>query len=416
MSYFKNRQVWSWALYDFANSAYATAVMAGLFPIFYKSFWSQGVAVTESTFYLGLANSLSSLVIVLLAPFMGALADRAGRRKRLLVISAFFGCLNTAVLSFIPAGDWLWAFFIYLFATVGFTSSVVFSDALLTQVAEPGQFTKVSSLGYGLGYLGGGLLFLLNVLMITQYQWFGFTSMNSATQWAFLSVALWWGLFTLPVLFWVPDSVKPHQGISELIMVSIQQVWLTLKHIRQHKPVFLFLLSYWFYIDAVDTIVRMAVDYGMSLGLQSTDLILALLITQFVGFPAAIIYGYLGHHFGIKRALLVGLMVYLFVILWAYQIQSATDFYVLAVIVGLVQGGVQALSRAYFAHLIPTNQAAEFFGFYNIIGKFSVIIGPVLMGAVALISGDNRMSILSIAVLLLIGMVLLFKVSDNRRP
>lgn len=416
MSYLRNKQVWSWALYDFANSAYATAVMAGLFPIFYKSFWSQGLAHTESTFYLGLANSLSSLLIVLLAPFLGALADRAGRRKRLLVIAAFFGCLNTAVLTFIPAGEWLWAFFIYMFASVGFSASVVFSDSLLTQVSQPEQYTRVSSLGYALGYLGGGILFLFNVLMITRYQTFGFSSMDSATQWSFISVAIWWGLFTLPVLFFVHDQVNVGIGIKELLKDSSQQVITTLRHVRQHKTIFMFLLSYWFYIDAVDTIIRMALDYGMSLGLKPVDLIRALLITQFVGFPAAILYGYLGHLIGNKRALLMGLMVYLFVVIWAYRIQTAADFYILAVIVGLVQGGVQALSRAFYANIIPREQAGEFFGFYNIIGKFSVIIGPVLMGTVALISGDSRLSILTIAVLLIIGMALLFKVSDNTQP
>lgn len=414
--YLRNRRVWSWALYDFANSAYATTVMAGLYPIFYKSFWSTGLSESESTFYLGLANSSASLVIVLLAPLLGAIADKAGLRKRMLLSLAFFGCLNTAILGLIPAGHWPVAALIYAMATIGFSGSVVFSDALLTQVCESRWYTQASSLGYALGYLGGGLLFLINALMITQYQWFGFNSMDSATQWSFISVAVWWMLFSIPLWLFVTEQQGTHLPILMLFQSGVREVMTTLRHIRQYKIVFLFLISYWFYIDAVDTIIRMAVDYGMALGLRPVDLIKALLLTQFIGFPAAILYGYLGERIGNKSGLMLGLVVYLGVILWAYQMQTTAEFYWLAAVIGLVQGGIQALSRAFFAQLIPTQRAAEFFGFYNIIGKFSVIIGPVLLGAVTLISGDHRLAILSIAILLLIGMALLAKVKDNGTP
>jgi UMF1 family MFS transporter len=429
----EKKAIWGWALYDWANSAFATTVMAGFFPIFFKQYWSHGADVNLSTAQLGFGNSLAGLAMALLAPVLGAMADMAAAKKRFLIFFAYLGALSTAALYLIGQGQWTSAILCYALGIVGFSGANVFYDALLPSVAPPERVDRVSSLGYALGYLGGGLLFLLNVAMTLTPQTFGLADASTAVRLSFVSVAVWWGIFTIFTIAWVPEqtarSVSPRAGNA--LSASFRQVGSTFKKIRQYKPVLIFLLAYWCYIDGVDTIIRMAVDYGLSLGFESTDLIVALLVVQFVGFPAALVFGRLGHAWGPRKAIFLGLGIYMGVTVWGAMMTNRLEFYVMAIFIGLVQGGVQALSRSYYSRLIPADQPAEFFGFYNMLGKFASIVGPALMGIVglavrrALMPADptaealtrigqiaSRCSIASILILFLIGAVLLYFVED----
>jgi MFS transporter, UMF1 family len=397
------KAVWSWALYDWANSAFATTVLAGFFPVFFKLYWSNSSA-TEGTFALGLANSLASLLVAVVAPVLGAIADRGSAKKRFLAVFALVGILMTAGLWFVAQGDWAMAVLLYVGGSVGFFGSIIFYDSLLVSVAPRPRWDSVSSLGFGLGYLGGGLLFLVNVLMYRFPELFGIPDGATAVRLSFVSVAVWWALFSLPLFFWVEE---PKEGGNlpalKAVRAGFSQLGGTLKSIGSQKVIVLFLLAYWFYIDGVDTIIKMAVNYGTDLGFDSSSLIVALLVVQFVAFPAALVYNWIGSKVGIKPAILGGIAAYAVITIFAYFLTDITGFYVLAACVGLVQGGLQALSRSAFARLVPPDKSGEYFGFFNMFGKFATIIGPFLMGLVTQMSGDSRLGILSVIVLFLAG-------------
>lgn len=404
------RAVWSWAFYDWANSAFATVVMAGFFPIFFKQYWSLDVPATESTYHLGIINSAASLVVVLLSPILGAIADQMGRRKGFLLIFACLGAVMTGGLYWVEQGQWLLAALLYIAAVIGFSGGNLFYDALLNVVSPARTIDRVSALGFGLGYLGGGLLFSVNVWMTLQPERFGLADASEAVRVAFICTALWWVLFSLPLIFFVNEPPANKIGAAKAIKNGFNQLRKTFNKIKVLRQTFLFLLAYWLYIDGVDTIIRMAVDYGLSVGLASNDLIVALLITQFVGFPAAIAFGHIGERIGPKQGILLALAVYIGITLFSAFMHSAWQFYLMAVIIGLVQGGVQSLSRSLFTRLIPAGQSAEFFGFYNMLGKFAAVLGPVLVGWVTWLSDSNRVGIFSIILLFLAGGYLLLRV------
>ncbi|MCP3665127.1 MAG: MFS transporter [Gammaproteobacteria bacterium] len=410
----KHKEILSWALYDWANSAYATTVMAGFFPLFFKQYWAVELSDTESTFQLGLINSIASIIIVLLAPILGAIADCGGTKKRFLIFFAFLGALMTCALYLVAKGDWQFAVILYAGGILGFSGSNVFYDALLIDVAERQQFDQVSAYGFALGYLGGGLLFTINVLMTLYPQWFGLADITEAVRVSFLSVAVWWAFFTIPLILFVHEK-KPAEkrGWFASIGGGLAQIYQTGQEIRNYHQVLLFLVAYWLYIDGVDTIVRMAVDYGLTLGFGPSDLMTALLITQFVGFPATLLFGLYGRVKGPKQGIMLAIFIYLLVLLWAYQMERVWEFYALAVAIGLVQGGIQTLSRSLYAGLIPADKAGEFFGFYNLLGKFAAVIGPILVGWVGVMTGSHRIAILSLALLFIIGAVFLARV-DTR--
>ena len=382
------KAIWGWALYDWANSAFATTVMAGFFPIFFKQFWSSGADVNVSTAQLGFGNSIASLMVALMAPILGAIADKGSAKKKFLVFFAYLGVLMTAALFLVQEGQWVWAIFVYAMGIIGFSGANVFYDSLLPGIVGEEKIDYVSGLGFSMGYLGGGLLFLINVLMTLMPRKFGLPDAAGAVRVSFLSVALWWGLFTFFTIFWVPEKKgdSADNNSESIVAAGFRQFVGTFKKIHHLKVVFLFLLAYWFYIDGVDTIIRMAVDYGLSLGFESTDLIVALLIVQFVGFPAALVFGKLGERWGVRKSIYLAIAIYMGVTVWGTMMTDKMEFYILAVVIGLVQGGIQALSRSYYSRLIPKNKAAEYYGFYNMLGKFAVILGPVLMGLVGLIA------------------------------
>lgn len=399
--------------------------MAGFFPIAFKYYWCHGVDVNTSTARLGFANAGASLVVALMAPVVGAVADRAAAHKRFLVFFAYWGVLSTACLFAIGEGQWAWAMAAYGMGIIGFSGSNIFYDALLVKVAGEERIDYVSGFGYALGYLGGGLLFLLSVLMTLAPRRFGLTDAPEAMRLSFLLVAAWWGIFTLFTAFWVREGPARESGGKGAVSGGFRQLVETFHKARRLRPVLLFLLAYWFYIDGVNTIVRMAVDYGLSLGFSQQDLILALLLVQFIGFPAAIGFGKLALRWAVRSCIFLAIGCYALIVVWATFMTSRMEFYLLAVAVGLVQGGIQALSRSYYARLIPQDQAGEFYGFYNMMGRFAAIVGPALMGLVALAvrralmppaptleeltrigQTASRLSIASLLVLFLIGAVL----------
>ena len=383
---YERKSIWGWAFYDWANSAFATTVMAGFFPIFFKQYWSYGTDINTSTAQLGFGNAIASLFVALLAPILGAIADKASARKKFLIFFAYLGVLMTAGLFLVDKGQWLLAIIIYVLGIIGFSGSIVFYDALLPLVTDESRYDRVSSLGYAMGYLGGGLLFLLNVAMTLAPTRFGLPDTPAAVRMAFITVAIWWGGFTVLTILWVSekDASASATGKCGAVKAGLLRLTETFKEFKHLKTTFLFLAAYWFYIDGVDTIIRMAVDYGLSLGFQSTDLIIALLMVQFVGFPAALAFGKLGQAFGVRRTIFIAIGCYIVITGWATMMTSKREFFILAAMIGLVQGGIQALSRSYYARLIPANRTAEYFGFYNMLGKFAAIIGPALMGAAGL--------------------------------
>lgn len=405
------RAVWSWAFYDWANSAYSTTVMAGFFPLFFKEYWADPHNPSQSTFYLGMANSIASMVVAALAPLLGSVADQGSAKKKFLTFFAFLGVIMTGGLWMVAQGNWQMAVLFYVIASIGFASGNVFYDALLPGLASEERVDAVSSLGFGLGYLGGGLLFLVNVFMYLKPEIFGIPDGATAIKLSFLSVAVWWAVFTIPLILFVPEP-KNYENIdfNNAIRMGWVQLVQTFKEIRNMKVVGTFLLAYWFYIDGVDTIIRMAVDYGMSLNFPGESLIVALLIVQFVAFPAALIYGWLASKIGAKMGIMVGITAYSFITLLGYFMTEAWHFYVLAILIGFFMGGIQALSRSLYTRIIPPDKSAEFFGFYNMLGKFAAIIGPALMGTIALLTGSARLSILSILLLFILGAFFLNKV------
>ena len=398
------KQIISWSLYDWANSTFSTTVMAGFFPIFFQQYWSTATDVTVSTWYLGLANSLASIAVASLAPFLGAIADKASVKKRLLIFFAFIGIISTGALSMVGQGYWKIAAVFYVVASVGFMSANIFYDSLLPSVASKQKRDFVSSLGYSLGYIGGGILFLVNVAMYLKPQFFGIADAPSAIKLSFLTVAVWWAIFTLPILIFVKEKAPANDiGIIKSISAGWIQLLSTLKRIRELKVVTTFLIAYWLYIDGVDTIIRMSVDYGTSLGFTTSTLITLLLMVQFIAFPATLIYNWFAKQIGIKQAILIAIGGYICIAVIGSLVSKEWHFYIIAILIGCFQGGIQALSRSLYSRIIPSHNSAEFFGFYNMFGKFATIIGPPLMGYVAMATGNPRFGILAIILLFVLG-------------
>jgi len=402
----KRASQWAWALTAWANHAFVTTVLVGLFPIFFDKYWAAALPGTSSTFYLGLTNSAASFIVMLLAPWLGTLADQHGRKKRWFGLCTWLGALAIAVLALIGAGHWILALVMFGLGSLGFWAGSSFQDALIVQVAEGRETNRVSSLGFALGYLGGGVLFLFNVVMVKYPQWFHIAGAGMAIRIAFVDVAVWWILFSLPMFRLV------HEAAPTARRTGWRELWQTVRGVLRDRPVLNFLLAYWLYIDAIGTLQQMAADYGIKLGFSSKAMIQALLLVQFVSWPCALLFGRLGDRIGAKRAIYVGLAVFLALTCYAYFMQTEFEFYILAAIVGTVQGGVQALSRSYFAHLIPRERSGEYFGFYNMLAKFAAVLGPLAMGVVAIATGNQRLSILVLGLFFIGGALLLARVRE----
>ncbi len=364
--YWSHRSVIGWALYDWANSAFSLTVVTVFFPLLLAQFWSTGVDSTVTTFRLGMANGFASFIVAVTAPLLGAIADRLSRRKGLLCLLAALGVVMTGALFFVAHGQWQMAVACYVVASVGFAGGNSLYDSLLVDITSADRFHQVSALGFGLGYIGGSLLFLVNIWMVSSPETFGLASEVEAIRIAFILVAIWWAVFSLPLLFWVHERTELHQqrSLADGLRLFVD----TAKKIVGDGNLRLFLVAYWLYIDGVYTIIKMAVDFGLSQGLSMQDLIRAILVTNLIGFPSALMFGRLGRVIGAKNGLYIGLGVYVAVTVAAVFVTTAGEFFVLAACIGLVQGGVQSLSRSLFAHLIPADSSAAYFGFYNMLG------------------------------------------------
>ncbi|WP_456272951.1 MFS transporter [Bacillus sp. AK031] len=405
----------SWIFYDWANSAYSIIISTAVFPLFYKAAATNaGVSAADSTAYLGYTIAIATFILAMLGPILGTIADYRGFKKKFFTFFFILGVTFTAMLAFIPSDQWLLLLIFYTFAAVGSAGANVFYDAFLTDVTTDEKMNRVSARGFGFGYIGSTIPFIISIAIIILAQSGTIPlSTTMASKIAFLITALWWGLFTIPLFKNVHQKYYIEREPNP-VANSFKRLGKTFKEIKKYRPLFLFLLAYFFYIDGVGTIITMSTAYGTDLGITSTNLLIILFVTQVVAAPFAILYGKLAERFTGKKMLYVGIIIYIFVCIYAYFLETTLDFWILAMLVATSQGGIQALSRSYFARLIPKQNANEFFGFYNIFGKFASIMGPLLVAVTAQVTGDSSTGVFSLVVLFIIGILILSRVPEPK--
>lgn len=410
----ERRELRAWAMYDWANSAFVTTVMAAVLPVYYHQVAAVGLPEHLRTAYWGYTQTIALAIVAISSPILGAMADHLGAKKKFLAFFAFTGVVGSAVLYFVQHGDWVLASTAFIVGNIGFAASELFYESLLPHIAKPNEIDRVSTAGYALGYVGGGLLLAIHLAWVSSPETFGLSDSGQASRVAFATVAVWWGIFTVPILRRVAEpaisSGDPHPFSGNSVRVGLQRVMATLREVRRRRQVFLFLLAFWLYNDGINTIIKMATIYGTEIGIGETDLIGALLLVQFVGIPCTFAFGALASRIGAKNGIYVSLVVYTAVSVFGYFITTAWHFWVLACGVAAVQGGSQALSRSLFATLVPTNNSSQFFGFYNITGKFGNLIGPFVFAVVSQWTGGSRMSILALVFFFVSGFALLTRV------
>lgn len=403
----------SWILYDCANSAQTLIVTTTILPIFFKTFAAKGMADTESTYYWGVGNTIAMLFVAVLSPILGALADHRGYKKRLFTFFLLVGVIATAALPAVREGQWLFCLMLFGFSTIGFYGAVVFYDSFLVDVATKDRMDWVSSSGFAWGYIASTVPYLACVALITQAKTLGFASSLAPTRLAFLITAAWWFVLTIPMLrnvhqvHFVPENKNP-------VRESFTRLANTLRNLTRYKALFGFLIAYFLYIDGVHTIYKMAVAFGLDIGIDQNMLLAILLVTQFVAFPCAIFFGWLAKFVGAKRMVLLGIGVYFLVTSLAYFITQVWHFWALAMMIAFAQGGIQSLSRSMFAKLVPPENSAQFFGFYDIFGKFATILGPVMVGGIGWLAGDTRKGVFSLIILFALGGFLLLRVEESK--
>lgn len=405
----------SWIFYDWANSAYSIIISTAIFPLFYKASASKaGISASDSTAYLGYTIAISTFILAMLGPILGTIADYRGFKKKFFSFFFTLGVSFTALLTFIPNDNWLLLLICYTITAIGFAGANVFYDAFLVDVTSEDRMNKVSARGFGLGYIGSTIPFIISIAIIILAQKEILSiSTTLASQIAFLITAAWWGLFAIPILRNVHQNyfIEPDQNP---VINSFKRLGKTFKNIRQYRALFLFLLAYFFYIDGVGTIITMSTAYGSDLGISSTNLLIILFVTQVVAAPFSILYGKLSDKFTGKKMLYVGIVIYMIVCIYAYFLKTTLDFWILAMLVATSQGGIQALSRSYYAKLVPKEKSNEFFGFYNIFGKFASVMGPLIVGLTAQITGHSNMGVFSLIILFVIGIFFLTRVSEPK--
>ncbi|MBP2076687.1 MFS transporter [Oceanobacillus polygoni] len=398
----------SWMLYDFGNSAFATTIMAAVLPVYYSSVAASGLEDGLATSYWGYSQSISVLVVAILAPILGAISDFSAAKKKFLQFFAFMGIVASILLFFVGEGDYILASVLFIVGSIGFSGANVFYDGFLPEVATKDEIDRVSSGGFAYGYIGGGILLAINVLMILNPGWFGLPDTEMATRAAFVTVGIWWLVFSIPLIKNIREEKKVDvKRDRSYVAIGFSRVGNTFKEMKQYKQLLIFLLAFWLYNDGISTIIRMATVYGSEIGIAQNDLIVALLITQFVGIPFTFFFGWLASVITAKRALNITLFVYLGIVIIGYFMTSALHFYILAIVVGMVQGGAQSLSRSIFGRMVPANKHAEFFGFYGISSKFAAVIGPFVFAFVGQITGNSRLGIVSLIVFFIAGIIIL---------
>lgn len=393
------REERSWILVDCGNSAYSIAITTALLPVIFSMFKNVG-----SSMDLGYFNTIASILVAILSPILGTIADYKDKKKRFFIFFSFLGIIFTASLAFVPPESGMWQLLavFYILSAIGFAGANIFYDSFLVDVSSDERMDKVSTRGFAFGYISSVIPFGISLGLIL------FLGMDKAIgyQIGFIITALWWGLLTIPM---IKDVRQKHfiEPEPNPVINSFKRLADTFKNIRQHKTVFVFLISYFLYIDGVDTIIKMVVPYATAVlgndSLNTFTLLGILLVIQIIAFPCAIIYGNLAKKYSARTMIIVGIFTYIISCIAAFFISSVWHIFILGALIGSAQGGIQALSRSYFAKIIPKQNSNEFFGFYNIFGKFAAIIGPGVMALTTTITGNAKLSILAIIPLFIAG-------------
>jgi MFS transporter, UMF1 family len=403
----------AWAWYDWANSVYFTTVITAVFPSFYATYAAKGLEPAQATARFGLITTLSVATIAIISPVLGALADYSGVKKRLLGIFMTIGIASCAAMVFIGEGDITLASVLFFIGNIGVSGSLVFYDSLLPHVARGEETDRVSSAGYAMGYVSGGVLLLINLGWILKPGMFGFASSVSAIRASFVSVALWWAVFSIPLFRNVPEPAgTDSHGGGSAIGAAFSRLARTFREIRKYRHAFLLFIAMLLYQDGIQTVIRMSSVYGAEVGIDQTSQIAAFVMVQFVGIPFSLLFGSLGARIGTKRCIFIAIGVYVAATAMAYFMTSVVHFFLLAFLVAMVLGGSQALSRALFSRLIPHDRTSEFFGFYAVSERFATVFGPLLFTLSVLITGNSRAAILAIIGLFIAGAFVLSLVDE----
>lgn len=400
----------AWAMYDWANSAFMTTIVGSVFPIYYAQVAAATLDPQTAAFRFGIATTIALSLVTLLSPILGTIADFAPVKKKFLAFFLMIGAGGTGAMFLIQRGDWALALTLLALGNVGAMGSLIFYDSLLPHIAHGDELDRVSTAGFAMGFLGGGLLLAINLAWIQSPGTFGLADTSAGVRLSFLSVAIWWLVFSIPLFRGVAEPPVRHaQGmpLGRAIGASFVELGHTFRELKRFKQAFLMLLAFLIYNDGIQTIIRMASLYATQLGIGSTHLIVAFLLVQFLGIPFTFLYGTLAGRIGPKPSIFLTLTIYAVIATLGYFMKTAAHFYMLAALVAVVQGGSQALSRSLFASMIPRFKSSEFFGFFSVFEKFAGIFGPLLFSLSIVIFGSSQAAILSVIAFFVVGGVVL---------
>ena len=406
-----SKEVKAWISYDLGNSAFATTVVAAFFPIFYNQFWASNIDSVLSAEYLSWTLVISNVALLFTAPLIGAVTDISKTTKKLFISMVLISIICVGLLFFVEAGSWIYALVFFGIANYFFSASNVLYDKILVQITSPDLFSKISGYGYAWGYFGGGLLFLINALMSLNPELFGLSSQADAIRWSFITVSIWWSIFLLPLS--ITYKEKEIQSSKKVLSRSLGNIFSTLKSIPEYKNVFIFLIAFFLFIDGVHTVMALATTFALNLGLDTSSIIIALILVQFIAFPSTLMWSYIAEKRGDKLVINISIVIYIAIILFSFSLSNSTEFYILASLVGFVQGGIQGSSRSLFAKLIPPEKAGEFFGIFNTFGKAGAFMGPALVGIFLVIFKNTIVMLLPILILFVLGLIVLYFVDTD---
>ena len=406
-----SKEVKAWISYDMGNSAFATTVVAAFFPIFYNQYWASNIDSILSAEYLSWTLVISNVALLFTAPLIGAITDISKTTKSLFISMVMISIICVALLFFVEAGSWIYALVFFGIANYFFSASNVLYDKILVQITSPDLFSKISGYGYAWGYFGGGLLFLINALMSLNPELFGLSSQAEAIRWSFITVSVWWTIFLLPISITFKD--RTISSSKKILSNSINSIFTTLKSISKYRNVFIFLIAFFLFIDGVHTVMALASTFALNLGLDTSSIIIALILVQFIAFPSTLMWSYVAQKRGDKLVINISIVIYIGIILYSFSLSNSTEFYILAALVGFVQGGIQGSSRSLFAKLIPAEKAGEFFGIFNTFGKAGAFMGPALVGIFLAIFKNTIVMLLPILILFVLGLIVLYFVDTN---
>lgn len=406
-----SKEVKAWISYDLGNSAFATTVVAAFFPIFYNQFWASNIDSVLSAEYLSWTLVISNVALLFTAPLIGAVTDISKTTKKLFISMVLISIICVGLLFFVEAGSWIYALIFFGIANYFFSASNVLYDKILVQITSPDLFSKISGYGYAWGYFGGGLLFLINALMSLNPELFGLSSQAEAIRWSFITVSIWWSIFLLPLS--ITYKERDIQSSKKVLSRSLGNIFSTLKSIPEYKNVFIFLIAFFLFIDGVHTVMALASTFALNLGLDTSSIIIALILVQFIAFPSTLMWSYIAEKRGDKLVINISIVIYIAIILFSFSLSNSTEFYILASLVGFVQGGIQGSSRSLFAKLIPPEKAGEFFGIFNTFGKAGAFMGPALVGIFLAIFKNTIVMLLPILILFVLGLIVLYFVDTD---